>query len=259
MTHARILPFLVLFLAGLVLGCMGSADPVPTAVMELPVEEPEDPVAAPETGRRAPGPAAVGVAAGSGGAATDPAAELAAMVDRVSDAIQHLPEGRILFNPPTTMKVGVTERVEVRIAREASLDLTEGLHGGGTPQVEPVKIGFKMKVRLVGNDFEIVTWDEEVQFVGNDTFAEWAYDVTPIHSGPSRLEVHATALVRIEGEEITREVPVLQREVEVEVNPTLAIRTFFAENWEFVLGTLLLPVAGWVLQQWFERRRKRED
>ena len=48
--------------------------------------------------------------------------------------------GRLLFNPPDRMKLGQTERVEVRLARTLELDaeLLKHLLGHGEPQLEEI-------------------------------------------------------------------------------------------------------------------------
>jgi phosphoribosylformylglycinamidine (FGAM) synthase PurS component len=58
------------------------------------------------------------------------------------------------------MKVGIRERIEVRITKTLTEDLSKELRGRGVPQIENIRVGPFMKVHLTGGDkdsFDIKT------------------------------------------------------------------------------------------------------
>lgn len=226
------------FLAGCLAGSEAptlEAPPTPVEVMEEPKAEP-----------RAAASASPSVP--SQGGPPDPSAALGA-------ALARLPTGRILYNPPSEMRVGEAERVEVRVSRDLQADLTAGLKGEGAPQVEPVAVGLTMKVVLTGEGFQVLSLNEAEQFVGTDTFTQWAFDVTPEESGVQRLTLRVTVTAQGEGRTVSRDLPVMERDVQVQVNPPLLVKRFVLENVEFLGGAVFLPLVAWI----FSKLRRRKD
>jgi hypothetical protein len=68
----------------------------------------------------------------------------------------------IVYNPPERMRVDDTSRVEVRISRELSDNLSKGLEGEGTPRIEALKVGTVMRARLESRAFNITPIGSEI-------------------------------------------------------------------------------------------------
>jgi hypothetical protein len=177
-----------------------------------------------------------------------------------ADALARLSEGRILFNPPARMVRGHSERVEVRITSSPDLDLEAGLLGTGPAREEPIRVGLTMTVELLGSAFEILSLNEKEQLVPPGDFAQWAFDVTPTRSGLNRLTVRSSVRVQVDGVTAVRDIPVLDRQIEVRSDPELALRTFLEKNWQFIASAVLLPLLGFGLKTAWDlltRKRKR--
>ena len=165
----------------------------------------------------------------------------------LSSAIDALPEGRRVFNPPDRMKLGKSERIEYRVVSIENLSsfqqetieksLESNLEGRGEPKVEEITIGTLMRTELFGDAFEIIPLHEEEQFISNDTFTEWAWDVTPLKTGTQRLTLRVSVIVIVDelGEK-SRDFPTETTLIEVEINPTFSIRTFIVANWPLLCG-----------------------
>lgn len=240
-----------------VCGCGGASAPPSTGAQpnEGAVQPTEAP-AAPEPTMLAPAPSA-----------TEPADEVAtapaAMTDWaaiVREELARLPVGRILFNPPVDMRMGRTERVEVRVAQDETTNLTEGLQGRGTPEVEPIKVSAFMKARLVGDSFEITPLNEAEQLVAGDTFTEWAWDVTPLKGGDQKLNLIVTVRLQLPsvGEE-TRDYPVIDRSIHVQVDPVFTAQRFLGANWQWLVTVIAIPIAGWAIKEMLDRRKLAKD
>ncbi|TAA74551.1 MAG: hypothetical protein CDV28_12323 [Candidatus Electronema aureum] len=159
--------------------------------------------------------------------------------------LSKLPIGRILFNPPNTMKLGISERVEVRISRELYLNLRSNLKGSGFPQIEELKISELMKVRLSGDDFQIVPLNEAEQILGEKGFTEWVWDVVPLNRGRKVLHLHVTLRIRLPFGEEKKDHPVLDKEIYVQINPIYSSKLFVVKYWQWIASTLILPLAAW--------------
>ncbi len=148
---------------------------------------------------------------------------------------RELEKGVILYNPPEQMRVDETVRVEVRISREFSEGIREGLRGPGAPRVEELQVGTFMKVELKGPAFDITPIGSDVQPLLAVGFTEWRWDVRPTVSGNHPLYLVATVVH--EGT-VVRETPPFERRIDVAVNPAYWMKT----NWEKVLGGLCAVV-----------------
>jgi hypothetical protein len=109
--------------------------------------------------------------------------------------------GQLAENIPRSMRVGLSERVEVRIARAHVKALTEGLEGGGLAWKHEVTVAQVMSVRLRApqGGFFIETASPETQWVENqvmaagDDYASWRFLVTPQRRGWASLQIIVSA------------------------------------------------------------------
>ena len=99
------------------------------------------------------------------------------------------------------MRVGVSERVEIRIARGRVKAITEGMEGGGLAWRHDVTVTKAMSVRLRAPEggFFVETASPETQWIDSqfadvgDEFASWRFLVTPNTRGWSRLQIIVSA------------------------------------------------------------------
>jgi hypothetical protein len=173
----------------------------------------------------------------------------------VQKELERLSEGLIAYNPPTEMTVDKTERVEVRISMDMAASMTTGLKGRGTPVVEPIHASCFMKVRLVGEAFDIVAFSSEEQIVPAQGYTEWAWDVTPTESGTRTLSLIVTALVKAPGAEGKKDLPIIERQIDVNVNPGFMVSSFFVNNRAWIFTAVLLPL-GAALGRWLWKRQQ---
>jgi hypothetical protein len=147
------------------------------------------------------------------------------------------------------MRVDDTSRVEVRISRELSDNLSKGLQGEGTPRIDALKVGTVMRARLEGHGFNITLIGSEVQHLPTTDYREWRWDVTPTESGNQLLSF--TISVLYENEMI--EEKVLERHINVAVNPFSAWK-WLSGNWVALIASL--GVVGTIYEIY---RRLRSD
>jgi HEAT repeat protein len=159
----------------------------------------------------------------------------------VEHELKKLELGRILFNPPKEMKVGVRERIEVRISKDMQENLLSGLKGRGVANIENVKIGNVMKVELFGDDFKIESLSEKEQFIASSEYSQWEWEVTPLESGNKVIYLSVSVMIHLEklGEKI-KSYPVLDRKIYVNVNFVYSLK----KNWEWVVGTLIALIVA---------------
>jgi hypothetical protein len=160
------------------------------------------------------------------------------------EELNRLPIGKVVFNPPDIMKLGVKDRIETRITRDVETNLLASLKGRGIPKSEELKISELMKVRLSGNDFNIESLNEAEQLIEQTGFTEWAWDVIPKKSGKTVLHLHVTLRIRLPFGEERKDHPVLDRKIVVRVNPAYSIKVFIVSYWKWIVTAFILPLIG---------------
>src|SRR5487761_1078998 len=157
--------------------------------------------------------------------------------------------GRISFNPPAQMTVGRKERIETRLGRKVIANLGKELKGHGEVKEEDVKVGPNMTVTLQGPNFDIFPLNSDEQLVSEDSFTQWAWDVTPERRGVQTLVLRVAVRLRVRevfGFEVGSET-VLERNIPVRVNALHSISHFVSANWKWLVATVLSAVVAAVL------------
>jgi hypothetical protein len=183
----------------------------------------------------------------------------------VYSEVKKFTEGRLAFNPTSTMKQGTEERIEARIASEdIGPILTQGFGGKGTPEVAKIKVASVMKLTLSGEKdvFRITPLSSEEQLVSSQPYAQWEWTVTPLDYGECNLHLKATARVIVEGYgERSVDVPVITKTIQVRVSPGYIIKTRYnnASTLQLILGGsgvlgLLGSIGG--LVRWLVKKKK---
>lgn len=151
------------------------------------------------------------------------------------------------------MRVGMTERVEIRIGRAHIKNMAEGMEGGGLAWKHDVTVTKAMSVRMRAPEggFFVETASPETQWIdnqfdeaGND-FASWRFLITPQQRGWATLRITVSArTVGTEG--VVAETAFPDQVIEVKV------RTNYGRTAKRMLGWLAAAVAGGVLAKFGE-------
>jgi hypothetical protein len=75
--------------------------------------------------------------------------------DTIDVELEKLTFGKVLFDAPHHMKVGVSERVSVRIAKTITQDFSEKLAHHQEAEIENIRISRYMTVILRGDDYNV--------------------------------------------------------------------------------------------------------
>ena len=184
-----------------------------------------------------------------------PATPTPSYQELIDKALEELPMGRILFNPPKEMKVRETELVEVRITQNLTEDLTKGLEGPGEPQIKETKVATYMKVRLTGSGFNIVPEISEPQMIESDKYTHWEFHVTPLNSGIQTLKLTYFVITSVQGTDRQKEYIVGDWEVSVKVTPMGQLKCY----WQFIVTTLIAIIALIIAIIAIRKKKRREE
>lgn len=172
----------------------------------------------------------------------------------LQNAVESLPVGKVLFNHPSEMKMGEAKEVQVRITRDVAADISTGLTTAGTAtkdqitEQKPVKVSTSMKVQLHGEPyFDVKPLTDEEQLIDRTGFTEWKFTVIPLQGGKWPLHLTVTAVVHAADREKVKNLEVLDEQVTVQVSTLEVVEAFIGNNWQWLIGTICIPVGAWLL------------
>jgi hypothetical protein len=154
--------------------------------------------------------------------------------------------GRLLFNPPDRMRLGQTERVEVRLARALTLDaeLLQHLRGHGEPRLEEIPTAPLMAVTLKGDGFRIVAYSDEEQIVTREGISTWEFDIRALKRGQQRLVICVSLRIPLESRPSEhKSIPVREATIDVQVGAPALVGHFVVANWQWFIGTAIAIAA----------------
>lgn len=172
----------------------------------------------------------------------------------LQNAVDSLPVGKVLFNHPSEMKMGEAKEVQVRITRDVAIDISTGLTTPGTAtkdqitEQQQIKVSTSMKVQLHGEPyFDVKPLTDEEQLISKTGFTEWKFTVIPLQGGKWPLHLTVTAVVHAADREKVKNLEVLDEQVTVQVSTLEVVEAFIGNNWQWLIGTIFIPVGAWLL------------
>jgi hypothetical protein len=161
--------------------------------------------------------------------------------------------GALIENIPRTMRLGVLEKVEVRIAKDKIADLTEHMFGQGRVHEHAVRVADAMTVRLRAPEGGFLIdplspetcWTRKAKSQGlqEHDFGSWRWSVTPQRRGLTRLHLIISAQI-LDADGLTADATLPDQVIEVHVSVN------YARTLKKVAGWGLLMIAGGALNAW---------
>jgi hypothetical protein len=99
---------------------------------------------------------------------------------------------------------------------------------------------------LKGANFEIIPFNEDEQVILGKSYTQWAWDVTPQRSGNLDLNLTISIKIILSGEVGLNDYPVITKRIVVKVNPPYSFGIFIEDNWQWLMGAIILPVLPWI-------------
>jgi hypothetical protein len=181
----------------------------------------------------------------------------------VDAALGELVGGNVAFNTPDRMRFRESRTITLIAApamtgESLGQQLRERIGGGDSISVEALQIAPLMEAHLEGAPaFEVMPLTPERQPVGRAAPTEWRWNVRANESGSQTLHLTIDAIVTVDGERFPRSLNVLDRKIDVEITAGQQLAMFVEGNWQWVAGTIVIPLAVWWWTSRRQRRRRR--
>jgi hypothetical protein len=167
-------------------------------------------------------------------------------------------KGQVVRDIPDRMRQGDAYRVTVRATGEQPPpDLFAGLSSSAT--ADPALVGSDLVADLSGPDFEIArvgASDDGTRTLGTRSYVEWQWNVRPQRGGTLDLQVVLYVRLQSDTEAPPTDVRTYSENVDVQVDPMLAVGAWFRE-YGAATG-ITVPVVGgaaWFILGHLARRR----
>lgn len=200
----------------------------------------------PDTGSGQTGRGGTGF--GRGGRPTTPIAE---RFDEVDSALGELVQGRIAFNAPQRMRYGDSGSIGLVAspamdAESLSTELRRRIGDADPIEVATLQIAPLMEARLEGAPaFDITPLTPVQQPVSRSSPTEWRWTVRALQAGRHQLHLTINAIITVGGERYPRSLDVLNRDIDVDITAAQRVSMFLGTNWQWLLGTVVIPFALW--------------
>ncbi len=238
----------------------GGTDEPPDPSRPTPKPNPAQPPPTPSPRPVAPG---VSVPGRGGGAGRDPSSvppttpDLKDRFDEVDAALRDLVSGHVAFNTPERMQFRESRAIALIASPQldaATLagEVRERIGGDDPIAVEALRIAPLMEVQLEGAPaFAVTPLTPTRQPVSRTAPTEWRWNVTANQTGTQTLHLTINAIVMVGGERFPRSLNVLDRDIEVDITTLQRVGMFVGENWQWLAGTIVIPLALWL---WTNRK-----
>ena len=180
----------------------------------------------------------------------------------VDSALDELVAGNVAFNTPDRMLLGESRTITALVspafeANRLGEELKRRVGSRAAIQVEAIRVAPVMEATLEGEPaFAVHALTPQQQAVGAATPTEWKWTVTAKQDGVHPLHLGIVVILNVEGERTPRSLPVLDRDIVVDVTASQRITGFLSDNWQFILGTLAIPLVGWFAARNSRRKRR---
>jgi hypothetical protein len=193
-----------------------------------------------------------------GGPVTPP--PLTSRFDEVDDALQELIAGNVAFNTPERMQFHESRAIALIASPQLdptalSQELRRRIGGNDPVAVQEVQIAPLMEAQLVGAPaFEVMALTPTRQPVSRAASTEWRWTVQAMETGKHTLNLTINAVVTVGNENFPRSLNVLNRDIDVYITAPQRVGMFLSGNWQWLLGTIVIPLAVWL---WTNQRKQR--
>ncbi len=172
--------------------------------------------------------------------------------DVLKSDIEKSTKGLIYFDIPPQMVVGEKERVGAIIIKEYLADAKKF----DIKHSKKIKITNIMKIRLIGDDFQIVPLSNEEQVIINTGETRWNWDIVPLESSTQSLLFSISSKIimpnKMEG---MRDYPPIEKNVSVKINPKYMVLQTIRGSWQWIITTLVAlfgiifgsGIVGWLI------------
>lgn len=173
-----------------------------------------------------------------------------------TNAITNFPIGKVAYSIPDTMDFYREYIAVLRITKNTyDSSITVGL-GNDSVVIEGVRVSSIMSAALINmstdTNFSIRAFSSKNQNIDDYGYTEWKWGIKPLKSGYRSLRM----VIKVVVDGSTKDIPVFEKDIYIHSRPEKSIGNFFANYWQWIIGTLLLPLLKWL---WDKKQKEKVE
>lgn len=175
--------------------------------------------------------------------------------------------GLVAHSVPTSMQVGKTYTVKLRISKEKNK--IQLIDGNGVSiadkrveskitiasiRVEPI-----MSAKLISDSSKMIIQSTStlVQDIEKEGFTEWEWRLTPLKGGDIFIKLMVSVIeIDSENHKITKDIPVYDDIVSVKSNIVYSTEGFISKYWQWIITTIIIPLIVWFYKKKSDEKKK---
>ncbi len=177
----------------------------------------------------------------------------------IDNILDGLAQGRIVFNIPNSiMEVGQSSTIQLLLDLAKPVEeLEKMITESGVVESHEIKVSEIMEARLTGAGFQITAITPEEQPISTQATTEWKWDIKAMEKGPQRLHLTLSAIIRLQGQKLTRSLRTFDKVIEVKVSWGKRISSFIGKNWQWLWAALIIPAVSWLWKRRQNAKKRR--
>lgn len=178
----------------------------------------------------------------------------------INQTLDHLKSANISFNSPETMKVAETKTIILLMSQEKSIlqladEVNKQISEPGKIYGDTAKTSAIMEASLTGQGFLINAITPVRQRVHGFDINTWKWEVTAKETGERKLHLTLNALISYGKDQELHTIKTYERTVLVYVRFGDKILAFLGDNWQFLFGAIVSPLAIYVWKRFLGRKQ----
>ncbi len=187
----------------------------------------------------------------------------------IDNLFRGLPVGNVALSAPREMYVGDKRDVVLQASLSESIQSLKARmerrsprspHGGQV-FATPARVDSLMRASLTGSSGLAITALDSIDEkpLPGTGFQEWSWEIEAKAAGAQQLYLTISALAVLRGKERPIPIETLSQVIEVRVSRKRAVAQFIANNWQWILATLITPFTLALWEFLKRTRNKRQD
>ena len=170
----------------------------------------------------------------------------------IDDILGQLRQGNMAFKVEPEMFIDQQSEATLLIDTTVTQKELEQLIGPGATG-SSLLVSKVIVTKLIAPTFEVTAVTPERQVLIDGQPTKWQWLLRPLEQGKHKVTLSVTAVLKVDDQSVERFIVTFERDIFVHVTIENRLSKFWHNNWQWVISTLLLPLAVW----FWHRRRKR--
>lgn len=176
----------------------------------------------------------------------------------VNDIIDQLSSASFGYSVPKEANIDDAVEVDMIVNPAITVDQIKDQLPDGQKVGQTIQISKVIQATVTSTDFEVTPITPERQVVMGNQNTTWKWSLKPKSVGPNKeVKITVTAIVIVDGERTERYLETYTGKVKVDITAKQRLAKWFHDNWQWVWGSLLVPVLGFIWAKFNKKKKKK--